>query len=164
MKSIFKILSLLLLSLLVISTAEAQKKKPAVQVEPEFVQFWKEFKSAIIKKDKQKIIEMTAFPFYSSNNLTQATNVVKNAKEFENKKFDEYSSTALSSIMGVVDIVKQMKTLVAVTDLSGFSEFHFKNDAKVVFVEKDYCTLVFSKVNEQVKLVGVSWSPSEAGD
>lgn len=160
MKRILYTLSILVFSLLVITSAEAQKK-PAAPIEPEFAQFWKEFKIAIIKQDKPKIIEMTAFPFYIYNNLTQTTVVVKNAKEFENKKLEEYGNTGLMSIMGANDLIKQMKTLVKVTDLSGYAEFKFSKDAKVVIADKEYCTLIFSMVNGKVKLVGVTWSPSD---
>lgn len=144
-------------------TAKKAKKETTAKakVEPEFEQFWKEFKDAVSKKDKNKITDMTNFPFVIYNYLTQTTNKVTNSNEFANKKFEEYSSSALESILSEVKLIKQIKSLVKPSDRIDLSIFKLTNNSVVYIASKDYCDLVISKVNGKIKLFGVVWTPAE---
>jgi hypothetical protein len=172
MKTILALIAILFVfAILPFNATNAQKPKTEkakqVKVDPEFAQFWKEFKSAVIKKDKKKIIDMVNFPFIIENIYSESTDMVKNSNEFLNKKLEGYSDETATAYGQLIDtnfikLIKKIKTLTEAGKNFMFENFNLPKDSKVFLATKDYCNLIITKINGQIKLICVAWGT--AGD
>jgi hypothetical protein len=110
----------------------------------DFPEFWRKFRTAVLKYDTTQIIEMTVFPFHTRGELDSDPDV-----EYNNKEFSVVFNYYLKQFSG---------QLAGTEETSEFEEIKKMDTIKKTVVNNGYARigdLVFNKTSEGWKLVFV---------
>ena len=110
MKTIFNTLSIIILTLLFVQLAEAQKKSTKVKVEPEFEKFWKEFQNSFLSRDFNNLNRMVEFPL----------NIFQNTSGSSKRISESQFKTKFNSIS------EDWKTVVKKAKIKNFHALNYK--------------------------------------
>lgn len=161
MKTQLSIIAIIIMSMLFLNLAEAQKKSTKVKVDPEFEKFWKEFKTALGKNDKSWFENNTAFPLITLAECEAMGGMISKKDYFENwrtvekKELNKINKIKISK----AEIFKKQKDTYSVLSENGQDPAkHIPNGSTLISIGyKDgecYVFSYFAIINKQYKYIG----------